>query len=332
MVRFAPRTGREQPDETRKTSVNGRSSAWAIEVRCSEGYSLEPGTSCGSVDRGSGGAWIIACEKDHRPGPWHGTVPELRSHTPTSIEMSIAKPPLGGCNWLRFSRVLTLLRDTPGLPAAMTSLPSPPFRSLPSRLGWTGGALVLTIAGVFLRSESLSFTVNTITPGVLYQSAALEDDELLDVVEELSIRTVVDLRMDDEEPGVEKLVAGERALLTSHGVDHVQIPTLMIPEVGSVEAFLAIMEDPARQPVLVHCKHGEGRSVLLSALFRSELEGWSREEARRATRPLYRLPWSSFGEHGEKGAFLLDYRRPNGGSGRVGQGEPMPASVPRESQ
>jgi hypothetical protein len=78
-----------------------------------------------------------------------------------------------------------------------------------------------------------------------------------------------------------------------------------VPKGGTVEAYLELMDDPAVYPVLVHCKHGAGRSVLFSALYRIEYEGWSPAEALDATTPVRRF--GGFADDEKKGRFLKSY-------------------------
>ena len=65
------------------------------------------------------------------------------------------------------------------------------------------------------------------------------------------------------------------------------------------------MADPDVYPVLIHCHHGVSRSVLFSALYRIEYEGWDNERARLATR--FITDGSSFDTDKRKGRFLQDY-------------------------
>ena len=141
------------------------------------------------------------------------------------------------------------------------------------------------------------FTV--VTEGVVYQSAEMPPQKLLETVGKYGIRTVIDLRRDGP------LVAAEREALARAGVTHSHLPTPQVPTPETVDAFLAVMDDPANRPVLIHCEHGEGRAPLFSALYRIEYEGWSNEEARRATRLLsFRGAFS----HGRrKGDYLHSY-------------------------
>jgi protein tyrosine/serine phosphatase len=43
--------------------------------------------------------------------------------------------------------------------------------------------------------------------------------------------------------------------------------------------LLAIVTDPARQPVFVHCRRGSDRTGTAVAVYRICVEGWSREAA-----------------------------------------------------
>jgi protein tyrosine phosphatase (PTP) superfamily phosphohydrolase (DUF442 family) len=145
--------------------------------------------------------------------------------------------------------------------------------------------------------------VRVVAEGSVYQSGVLAADELRGEVRRLGIRTVIDLR----EPWDE--VKGEREVLSAIGVTHVHMPTGQIPPDSTVNRFLELMSDPATYPVLIHCEHGTGRSVLFSALYRIEFLGWERERARLATRSALRWlpPGASFAVGAPKGDYLLAY-------------------------
>lgn len=147
-------------------------------------------------------------------------------------------------------------------------------------------------------------TVRTIAEGRVYQSGLVAPDDLRNTVQQLGIRTVIDLRVPLEE------VQGEREVLSALGVKHIHMPVEVIPDDGTVSRFLDVMADPAAYPVLIHCLHGTGRSVLLSAIYRIEFEGWYREKARLATRSRVRwlFPGASFAVEAPKGAYLLKYQ------------------------
>ena len=43
--------------------------------------------------------------------------------------------------------------------------------------------------------------------------------------------------------------------------------------------FLRMVTDPARQPVLVHCRHGADRTGAMVAVYRIVIEGWTKDDA-----------------------------------------------------
>lgn len=117
----------------------------------------------------------------------------------------------------------------------------------------------------------------TVTEHQVYQSAAYAPDELVATCKHYGIKTVIDLR-DTKLPEVE--AAADAA--SAAGIQHVHLATESHPTVAAARAFLSAMES-AERPVLVHCEHGEGRSVLLCAIYRMECEGWSNEQAFNGT-------------------------------------------------
>lgn len=155
----------------------------------------------------------------------------------------------------------------------------------------------------------------TITEGKVYKSGELPLDELIDRVGSRGIRTVIDLR--EEAPEV---IDAERAALEKEGVKYVNLPSDQIPGPTTVEAFLELMQREETFPVLIHCEHGAGRSVLLSAIYRIEYEGWDSESARCATGF---LPWrGSFKPDSPKGKYLRNYKPRSHRSEEVTVGAP----------
>lgn len=141
------------------------------------------------------------------------------------------------------------------------------------------------------------------------------------MVRQRGIRSVVDLRQPLEE------VQPEIAVLAALGVKHIHIPSAQVTEDAAVKRFLEVMSDPATYPVLIHCQHGIGRSVLFSAIYRVEFEGWDREQARQASlRPIRRIfPGGTFAVNGAKGSYLLGYVSPRDAVASASQPEPPQA-------
>jgi len=163
------------------------------------------------------------------------------------------------------------------------------------------GLLILVISGgKYLYWAHVDNRFLGISDGKLYQSAEMPPGKLGDKIKAKGIRTVVDLR------GPRKEVDRERAYLTELGVNYINLPSGQHPEDQVIDSFLEIMAQKENLPVLVHCKHGMGRSVLLAALYRIEFEGWSKEDA------MDTAFWQSglgfeFVKSGDKGRFIQNY-------------------------
>jgi protein tyrosine phosphatase (PTP) superfamily phosphohydrolase (DUF442 family) len=142
----------------------------------------------------------------------------------------------------------------------------------------------------------------TVSEGKVYQSAQMGPGSLERAVESYGLRSVLDLRYAKEEP---EQRAEEIATLERLGVRYLHLPTPQVPELETVDRFLELASDPENLPMLIHCKHGEGRSVLFSALYRIEFEGWENDEARKASRLLHFR--GSFSRGAPKGEFLMEY-------------------------
>jgi protein tyrosine/serine phosphatase len=86
----------------------------------------------------------------------------------------------------------------------------------------------------------------------------------------MGVRTVVALRTFDV----------DQRLLEGLGLKYLHISFIAgHPETEDVLEFLKTVEDPANQPVFVHCKWGTDRSGMMTAVYRIVVEGWSKEEA-----------------------------------------------------
>ena len=87
------------------------------------------------------------------------------------------------------------------------------------------------------------------------------------------------------EPGeTRENIARERAIVSELQMSFEQAPLNSIREVSreddaAIDRVLEIMNDPARQPVYVHCEHGRDRTGLIIALYRVKYEGWSIADA-----------------------------------------------------
>jgi protein tyrosine phosphatase (PTP) superfamily phosphohydrolase (DUF442 family) len=84
------------------------------------------------------------------------------------------------------------------------------------------------------------------------------------------IRTVISLRT----------LGSDRSGLRGTGLRYVCLSCNHVhPEDEDVLALLKIVEDPANQPVLIHCRDGRDRTSMMVAAYRVLIQGWSKTDA-----------------------------------------------------
>lgn len=73
----------------------------------------------------------------------------------------------------------------------------------------------------------------------------------------------------------------EQAMVEQAGMRFVRIPmnTRINPTTSQIEQFLALVNDPANQPVYVHCAGGRHRTGVMTALYRMTNDGWKADQA-----------------------------------------------------
>jgi uncharacterized protein (TIGR01244 family) len=94
---------------------------------------------------------------------------------------------------------------------------------------------------------------------------------------QLGIKTIVDLRADDDRARAEEQEA------RSAGLSFFNIPmkNLGRPTDEQIQRVLAIIDLPDNQPVFVHCRRGADRTGTVSAVYRIEHDGWTSEQAKK---------------------------------------------------
>jgi protein-tyrosine phosphatase len=111
-----------------------------------------------------------------------------------------------------------------------------------------------------------------------HQSCVVRPLALPRIVETYHLKTVLDLRNDpDKQTSVER----EREVLTALGVRHVHVPMDPDPTLDEIDEAAKVLLDEDNWPILVHCHHGEGRSVMMAAIFRVLYQDKSVDEALR---------------------------------------------------
>jgi tyrosine-protein phosphatase SIW14 len=89
------------------------------------------------------------------------------------------------------------------------------------------------------------------------------------------VKTVVSFRYGP------RIISAERHACQSVGMQFVSIPLnyWTLPDQRVIDSFLALIDDPAKRPIYVHCFHGSDRTGLLMAIHRMARDGWTFDQA-----------------------------------------------------
>ena len=106
-----------------------------------------------------------------------------------------------------------------------------------------------------------------------YRGAQPEGRDYTDLAA-IGVKTLVNLASNDADPG-------ERAMAGAAGIGYFQIPmtTHQPPTAAQLTEFMRIVNDPANQPVDVHCVGGRHRTGVMTAAYRMSEEGWTADRA-----------------------------------------------------
>ncbi|OWY71871.1 hypothetical protein B7486_09450 [cyanobacterium TDX16] len=115
-----------------------------------------------------------------------------------------------------------------------------------------------------------------VEPKVLYRSGQPDTDQLEALQDELGIKTILIVRKGDSRRVPEEVEHAEAL-----GMKVVRIPINSRVRISDdeVRQFFECVDEPANQPVLVHCSAGRHRTGYLCALYRIERQGWSLDRA-----------------------------------------------------
>jgi tyrosine-protein phosphatase SIW14 len=89
----------------------------------------------------------------------------------------------------------------------------------------------------------------------------------------LGVKTVIDLTKDGDpdEPGLV-----QRSGMKFH---RIEMTTHESPTAEKIQTFLQLVNDPANQPVYVHCQGGRHRTGVMTAIYRMTTEAWTADAA-----------------------------------------------------
>jgi protein tyrosine/serine phosphatase len=115
----------------------------------------------------------------------------------------------------------------------------------------------------------------------------------------LGVRTVINLTSHDRD-------ATEQAMVEAAGMRYVQIPmtTRQPPTEVQLADFFSIVDDPANQPVYVHCVGGRHRTGVMTAAYRMSRHGW---DAKQAFREMKKYDFGADFLHPEFKDFVFEY-------------------------
>jgi len=114
----------------------------------------------------------------------------------------------------------------------------------------------------------------------------------------VGVKTVIDLTRDGRDD--------EQALVERAGMKFYRIPltTSERPSEAAIARFLKLVDDPANQPVYVHCQGGRHRTGIMTAVYRMMHDGWTADQA-YAEMKKYRF--EGFPGHPVLKNFVYDY-------------------------
>lgn len=181
-------------------------------------------------------------------------------------------------------------------------------------IGWILALVIGLSAGVgstwwIMKPDKVRNGITAVVPGHLYRSGQLDPQELQKQIGLRGIRTVINLGSSKD---------WDAAVCKASGVDYIMVPVgdvwqmegLPNPEAGGKTipppdfgAVRRAMEDPAAQPVLVHCWGGTHRTGIFIAKYRIEKQGWSAQDA------IDEMKLFGFDTADPKFAGVLDYLR-----------------------
>ncbi len=154
---------------------------------------------------------------------------------------------------------LCLCMSLPGISRALPAIATNPASTFPANARLSEH-LYGSLPGVF--------NVGRIAPGV-YRGAQPAPEGYA-TLKKMGIATVINLRTS----------MSEKKEVEAAGMRSIEVPMEMSGNPKEkVDRVVALMADPANQPVFVHCRHGQDRTGIVVAAYRMKVEGWALADA-----------------------------------------------------
>lgn len=191
-------------------------------------------------------------------------------------------------------------------PSATVSARGPkPGRRGRRRLLLLGIPLLLLVGlGILIWRNATPYHFLTVREGVLYRSGTLEAAELGQLIDEYGIKTVVNLRHDpDRWPQAE-----EERIVEARGAVFRDLPLQpdTPPTDEALAAWLRLLDDPERLPILVHCQHGVTRTCMFVAVYQMEKERQPNRDVLEKLEFFGHRKWADYRKPFRD--FILDYQ------------------------
>ena len=118
----------------------------------------------------------------------------------------------------------------------------------------------------------------------------------------LGVKTVINLTSHDA-------LADEPDMVEQAGMKYVSLPmtTRTVPTSEELATFLAVVNDPAHQPVFVHCVGGKHRTGVMTAVYRMTQHSWTPDQA---FKEMKQFKFGSDFLHPEFKRFVYGYQAP----------------------
>jgi hypothetical protein len=155
--------------------------------------------------------------------------------------------------------------------------------------GFVLGMPVFIYRYVYVENKRL----RVVAPGKLYRSGQMTEAGFKAAVERFGLRVIINLQDEYPDPDIDRDYFGtstikESELCRQLGVRYLWMPPELISRRAmppkrppAIDRFLEIMDNPANQPVLLHCRAGLHRTGVMVEVYRQEYEGCSPREAIR---------------------------------------------------
>lgn len=163
----------------------------------------------------------------------------------------------------------------------------------------TVALLLITAVQAAQRNESVK-------PGIsnfgcinekFYRGAQPKKDDYRDLAA-IGVKTIIDLQQDGER--------NEQQMVEAAGMKFYRIglSDKSWPTPDKAEQFMKIVNDPANQPVFIHCHGGRHRAGIMTAIYRMHHDGW---DADRAYAEMKQYGFESGFGHGGLKDYVFDY-------------------------